>query len=273
MFHRPRDEEPASEKEAATTNTRARENVTPPVARMAAEKASTPMTHSNQQKEQRAMTPTQADEKHEHGHDQRHAEIPANMQRMQTLPGSARIPGSYASSYPGYSGGSNNSAASHSTATQPETSGLGRKLIVGEGINLSGEIEACDHLIVEGKVEATLKGASVLDIAESGVFYGTVEIEEATIAGRFEGDLTVAGRLTIKSTGSITGAIAYRELAVEAGATVDGKIGPIRDRSESRKTESKGKAAAEAPVRRREPSVHQEDDGLPFMEKTAAAAE
>lgn len=104
--------------------------------------------------------------------------------------------------------------------------GSGRKLIIGEGITMSGEIEHCDHLIVEGTVQATLKDAKLLDISEAGVFYGTVDIEEATIAGRFEGDIIVAGRLTVKSSGVITGSITYKELAIEAGATIEGTLSP-----------------------------------------------
>lgn len=100
----------------------------------------------------------------------------------------------------------------------------GRKLIIGEGITMSGEIENCDQLLVEGTVEATLNGAKLLDIAEKGIFYGSVDIEEAVIAGRFEGDLTVDGRVTITATGTVKGTITYRELTVEAGANIEGKI-------------------------------------------------
>lgn len=107
---------------------------------------------------------------------------------------------------------------------QTKTQADGRKLIIGQGITMSGEIENCDQLLVEGTVEATLNGAKLLDIAESGIFYGSVDIEEAVIAGRFEGDLTVDGRVTVLSTGAIKGTITYRELTVEAGANIEGKI-------------------------------------------------
>jgi len=118
-----------------------------------------------------------------------------------------------------------NAMAGHAYGTaQTRTVSADRKLIIGEGITMSGEIENCDQLIVEGTVEATLNGAKLLDIAESGIFFGSVDIEEADIAGRFDGDLTVDGRLTIRSTGSIRGSIVYRELIVEAGANIDGKI-------------------------------------------------
>lgn len=129
----------------------------------------------------------------------------------------------------GYNGGSSYGASSYTPPQAPETQGASdRTLTIGRGINMSGEIDSCDHLLVEGTVEAALKGSKVLDVAESGTFYGTVEIEEATIAGRFEGDLTVNGRLTLKSSGVITGSIAYRELEVEAGAMIDGRMTPMK---------------------------------------------
>jgi cytoskeletal protein CcmA (bactofilin family) len=103
----------------------------------------------------------------------------------------------------------------------------GSKLVIGEGITMSGEIESCEHLIVQGTIEAVLKGASLLDVSQTGAFLGTVEIDEANIAGRFEGDITVKGRLTIESTGEVVGSISYKELSMEAGAVIDGSISPI----------------------------------------------
>ena len=137
----------------------------------------------------------------------------------------------------------------------------GRKLVIGEGITMSGEIEACDHLVVEGTVEATLKGASVLDIAQSGMFFGAVEINEGTIAGRFEGDLVVNGRLTIRATGTVSGSLSYKELAVEAGATIEGKITPMRE----------GRMASgqkPTPAKQKADSTSE----LPFSGKSQAAA-
>lgn len=137
-------------------------------------------------------------------------------------------PRSYAPSAPrGYSAGYG-PTSSYVPPEAPGYAGNDRTLTIGRGINMSGEIDACDHLMVEGTVEAALKGAKLLEIAESGTFYGTVEIEEATIAGRFEGDITVSGRLTVKQSGVITGSIAYRDLEVESGAVVDGRMTPLK---------------------------------------------
>jgi cytoskeletal protein CcmA (bactofilin family) len=103
----------------------------------------------------------------------------------------------------------------------------GRKLIVGRGIGLSGEISACDHLVVEGRIEAKLKDCRRIDIADSGVFKGSADIQEADIAGRFEGDLSVRGRLELRGTGTVSGTVRYGELMVEGGGRIMGSIEPL----------------------------------------------
>ena len=121
---------------------------------------------------------------------------------------------SASASGPGSTGGSSLSSGSNEM----------RKLIVGRDISLSGEITACYVLVVEGTVEAKLRDGRNIEIAESGLFKGSVEIDEADIAGRFEGDISVRGRLRLRSTGKINGSIRYGELEVEAGGQLMGDI-------------------------------------------------
>lgn len=119
------------------------------------------------------------------------------------------------------------SPAANTRRTAPEPTprhGDERKLTVGKGLSLAGEITACDVLVVEGKVEAKLSDGKMLEITESGQFRGSVEIENADIAGRYDGDLTVHGRLTIRGTGRITGIIKYGELEVNAGGQIIGEM-------------------------------------------------
>ena len=99
-----------------------------------------------------------------------------------------------------------------------------RKLIVGREISLSGEINSCDVLVVEGSVEANLQNCRDVDIAESGLFKGSASIDAAEVHGRFEGTLTVRSRLFIRSTGRVSGTIRYGQLEVEAGGQLSGDI-------------------------------------------------
>ncbi|RIV96874.1 bactofilin family protein, partial [Azospirillum brasilense] len=123
-----------------------------------------------------------------------------------------------------------------------------RRLIVGRDISLNGEIGSCDILVVEGTVEAKLRDGRSIEIAETGLFKGAVEIDEADIGGRFEGDIIVRGRLTVRSTGKINGSIKYGELAVEAGALLNGEIGKYPPAPKPAATPAAPAEAAPAPA-------------------------
>ena len=99
-----------------------------------------------------------------------------------------------------------------------------KKLIVGRAIELRGEITSCDHLIVEGYVEVSLPGGRILDVADTGKFMGTAEVEVADISGRFDGELTARDRLIIRATGRITGAVRYGRIVIESGGEIAGEM-------------------------------------------------
>lgn len=217
------------------------------------------MTSETQDGQQPEAGEAQPEQARQQQAQQRPVDIPGGVYQQRPAP--ASNPGR-----PGYNSGS---YAGGSYGPQVANETEGRSLVVGPGINMSGEIDACDHLVVEGTVEAALKGARVLDIAETGTFYGAVEIEEATVAGRFEGDLTVNGRLTIKDTGSVTGSISYKELAIEAGAVVDGKISPLKEKGAG--TEKKPQKQQAETGADREQAKPAQGGELPFADKASAA--
>jgi len=99
-----------------------------------------------------------------------------------------------------------------------------RQLIVGREISLSGEIKACDRLVVEGSVEANLANCRDIDIADSGLFKGSAAIDEAVIRGRFEGTLSVKGRLYIRATGKVVGTVRYGTIEIERGGQISGDV-------------------------------------------------
>ncbi|MGE0259127.1 MAG: polymer-forming cytoskeletal protein [Alphaproteobacteria bacterium] len=99
-----------------------------------------------------------------------------------------------------------------------------RKLIVGREITLSGEINSCDRLIIEGSVEANLQNCNEVDLAESGLFKGSATIDEIDVRGRFEGNLTVRKRLLIRATGRVSGTIRYGQIEIECGGQISGDV-------------------------------------------------
>ncbi len=106
----------------------------------------------------------------------------------------------------------------------PGGPGDGRRLIVGRDICLSGEITACDTLVVEGRVDATLNESHRVEISESGYFKGKVDIAVAEIKGHFEGELIARERLIIRKSGRVTGKVVYAEIEIERGGEISGDI-------------------------------------------------
>lgn len=124
----------------------------------------------------------------------------------------------------------NSSLESAASAANPQLPPLednghqGSKLIVGPGIKLKGaEIQDCDTLVVEGRVEATMD-SRVIQIADQGSFAGKVNIDVAEIRGRFEGELTARKQLIIHATGHVSGKIRYGKIVIQEGGELTGDV-------------------------------------------------
>lgn len=123
----------------------------------------------------------------------------------------------------------------------------GSRLIVGPDIKLKGvEITDCDTLVVEGRVEASMD-SRVVQIAENGVFSGTVSIDVAEIRGCFEGELTARKQLVIYSTGRVSGRIRYGNIRIEEGGEISGEVSTLAKVAAPAARPAQPAAAAPAP--------------------------
>lgn len=123
-------------------------------------------------------------------------------------------------------------------------SSIGNRLIVGPEVKLKGaEINDCDTLIVEGRVEATLD-SRIIRVAEQGSFNGTVGVDTAEIHGRFDGELTARGQLFIHATGHVSGKIRYGKILIEEGGQISGDVQAIAANDASQFNANKPKPLA-----------------------------
>ena len=106
---------------------------------------------------------------------------------------------------------------------ESQTENQHRKLTVGPGIRLKGEITDSDTLVVEGHVELSAK-SRLIEIAETGTVIGDIEVKTADVSGRFDGNLIVNERLTIRSTGRVSGTIIYNTIEIERGGRISGNV-------------------------------------------------
>ena len=104
------------------------------------------------------------------------------------------------------------------------------RLTVGKNISLNGEIVACEKLIVEGRVEATLHDAHIIDVSQGGCFKGNADVKEAFISGSFIGTLVAKELLTIRKGGQVEGSIRYGRIIIEDGGTIIGDMAALNDK-------------------------------------------
>ena len=97
-------------------------------------------------------------------------------------------------------------------------------LVISREIVLHGEINSCDLLVVEGRVEATMRACREIKIVPTGTVRGHAEFDRADIGGVFEGDLTARARLVVRATGRVTGEVRAGEIEIERGGQVTGDV-------------------------------------------------
>ena len=136
--------------------------------------------------------------------------------------------------------------ATPAKAASDSDNSIGNRLIVGTDVKLKGaEINDCDTLIVEGRVEATLD-SRIIRVAEQGSFEGTVGVETAEIRGRFNGELTARDQLFIHASGHVNGKIRYGKILIEEGGQISGDVQAIAANAASIQTAIKPKPVISA---------------------------
>jgi cytoskeletal protein CcmA (bactofilin family) len=95
--------------------------------------------------------------------------------------------------------------------------------IIAETASLEGKLEMPGNVMIMGSFKGSII-SSTLEIFKDGKAFGSIEAENVTIAGHFEGELACSGLLTIAKTGTVKGRVAYGALSVELGGLLDAEV-------------------------------------------------
>ena len=91
--------------------------------------------------------------------------------------------------------------------------------VIAKNTTFVGEVTSDGDFRIDGVLEGTLKTNGRVIIGAEGLVKGTVESTNADIEGKFSGQLSVSGTLTIKATSNISGDVIVGKLSIEPGAT------------------------------------------------------
>ena len=117
------------------------------------------------------------------------------------------------------------------------------KVVIGHGVELSGEIKKADEVQIDGEADVTMKTDNLV-VGVTGDCKGNIETHNADIWGEFDGDIKASGTLTIQEQGRVQGKIEYQNLQIKLGGQISGdiklsdKIKPIKQEKKSSGEES-----------------------------------
>ena len=110
------------------------------------------------------------------------------------------------------------------------------KVVIGDGVSITGEIKKADEVQIDGEADVTMKTDNVV-IGLTGKCKGNIETHNADIWGSFDGELKASGTLTIQAEGNATGSIEYQNMQIKLGGKLSGDI-KISDKIQSIKKET-----------------------------------
>jgi cytoskeletal protein CcmA (bactofilin family) len=146
-------------------------------------------------------------------------------------------------------------------ATSPTeiTEANATRLHIGSALRMKANVEVYGVIQVDGHLEASAH-CEELNVAASGTLIGDITAGTPEILGKFEGSLTITGKLIIRATGSIAGTIKYGSIEIESGGHISGDIQslPEKDAQENVAPENDkptGRAAAFVGPQRPEPET------------------
>jgi cytoskeletal protein CcmA (bactofilin family) len=100
--------------------------------------------------------------------------------------------------------------------------------LVADNMAITGDVVFSSGLRVDGRINgnvASEDGAhGLLVLSEKGSINGSVRTWDAVINGTISGDLEVEHFLELQANARVTGNITYRQMQLECGAAVEGKL-------------------------------------------------
>jgi cytoskeletal protein CcmA (bactofilin family) len=94
--------------------------------------------------------------------------------------------------------------------------------VVGAGAKLEGTVVSAGSLRVDGQVKGRIDADGDVALSPQSSVEADIHAANVSIAGRFRGNLIVAGKAELKSGGRIEGNITSKVLVIEEGGVFDG---------------------------------------------------
>ena len=125
---------------------------------------------------------------------------------------------------PSSPGGFGAPPASHRPAPAAEEVEAPRIPVLGKTLLFRGELTAEEDVILQGRVEGSIRHARNLIIGTDGSVLGDVYASHLTVEGLVEGDLHCTEAVIVRATAQVRGNIFAPRVGIMEGATFNGRV-------------------------------------------------
>ena len=95
--------------------------------------------------------------------------------------------------------------------------------IIGIGSSIRGTLMVAGTLRIEGEVEGDILNCDRLEVGEHGVMRADIEVKDALILGKVQGNIRAVGTIDMKSGSHIEGDISAVGIIMEPGVFFSGR--------------------------------------------------
>lgn len=99
---------------------------------------------------------------------------------------------------------------------------------LGVGAHHQGDLRFEGKVRIDGYFTGTIHSPDLLEIGAAGTVKGRIEVAQALVGGRIEGDLIASERITLLDGAVIIGRLEAPWLDVRNGAQIDGTVKVLR---------------------------------------------
>ena len=96
--------------------------------------------------------------------------------------------------------------------------------ILGPTLSFKGELIAEEDLLIQGKIEGSIKHTSSLTIGNEGNVKADIKAEHITVEGKVKGDMRGSKSVAITDSGNVDGNIFSPTVTLVEGSTFNGSI-------------------------------------------------
>ena len=98
------------------------------------------------------------------------------------------------------------------------------RTILGPTLEIEGEIEGSEDLVIQGKVNGRIVSKKSLTVDATGDVSATVSTESLNVSGKLNGNVEATDKVEIRKEGTMIGDIKAPRVVIADGARFKGRV-------------------------------------------------